>query len=330
MTGPTAVVACGGVAESQRFDRRHERVPQGSGVRRRRSPAWSRCTSARRTPSRPRRSAWPRRSTSASGSTIAGFWPPISACTAHPARRGRERHLATDHCGPGERHDVGLGHDRPAGLAVTGKHGEQPVGQYRGEQGGQPQRRGRRLRRRLEHDGVAERQRRRGLPDRDGDREVPRGDEPGDAARPAPGVEQPARPTARASRRPGRTPAGRSSAGWPPPGPPRRGPRPRGLPTSRTVSPVSSSAAAAIASAAADSACARAAARAAPPTRLGGAGARRTPSRRLRRWSPVPRPRGRRGVRGVALITDGSSSSVRAGSPPGTGRRGPAGTGRCR
>ena len=180
------------------------------------------------------------------------------------ARGGTPGDLEPDRGRARERDDVGELDDRRAGGARAGDDVEHAVGHVRREDLGQAQRAADRVGRRLEHDGVAVRERGRGLPQRDREREVPRRDQPGDAARAAAAHHQRARVRGRGGgdtcrrrgpARPAPGSAGSARRGRPPARPPSSG-----LPTSRTISSITSSAAACSASAAADSASARASA----------------------------------------------------------------------
>ena len=145
-------------------------------------------------------------SRSASSSTTNALLPPSSSETFlsrppgeladPPAGRGRAR----------ERHrvDVGVGDDRLADLRAADHDLEQPLGQPRLAEDRLEHRAAadRRLRVRLEDDGVAQRERRGDDPHAQHARRVPGRDRPDDADGDPPHHRQPARlpPTARASR----------------------------------------------------------------------------------------------------------------------------------
>ena len=124
-------------------------------------------------------------STSASGRTIEAFRPPISACEAIPRAVAAAATCSPDRGRAGEGHDVGELDQRLARRAGAGDDVEHALGQRLAQELLEEQRAGDGVRRGLEDDGVAVGHGRRGLPQRDGEREVPGRDEPGDAARAA-------------------------------------------------------------------------------------------------------------------------------------------------
>ena len=132
-------------------------------------------------------------SRSASASTIEAFWPPISHCAAAPrstAIRATARPVSTDPVN-GHRGDARVPDERRACIAAplhepaaraSGSSGARHSQQRLGARG--------RIRRRLPHARVAVGERRRELPCRDGDGEVPGRDQRHDAPRPPPREEQ--------------------------------------------------------------------------------------------------------------------------------------------
>ena len=106
------------------------------------------------------------------------------------ARGRRGGDAEADAGGAGEGDDVGELDDGLAGLAAAGDDVEDALRQVLAEDLLEQQPAGDRVPGRLEHDGVAVGERRRGLPQRDREREVPRRDQPRDAARAAAGDQQ--------------------------------------------------------------------------------------------------------------------------------------------
>ena len=97
----------------------------------------------------------------------------------------RDRPAGLHRPGEADRGDVGVVHERVADHRPGAHHEVEHAGRNAGggEDVGQHPGATRRPLRRLEHDGVAERERRRDLPGRDRDREVPRRDQADDADR---------------------------------------------------------------------------------------------------------------------------------------------------
>ncbi len=126
------------------------------------------------------------RSRSASSRTTSGFLPPISSCTRACRLIAPWATRAPDalRAGEGDAVDIRMVDDCASDAALADDEVED-ARRRTGfvDDGRQRMRNGRRRSRRLHHDGVAEGQRRRGLPRRNRDREIPRRDHAVDADR---------------------------------------------------------------------------------------------------------------------------------------------------
>ena len=124
------------------------------------------------------------RSRSASGRMMFGLLPPSSSVTRFSGSPALGGDLAADHGRAGERdlRDAGVVHQGGAGLAVAGEHVQRALRQPGLERElAEAQRGQRRLLGRLQDDRAAGRERRRDLPGRHQQREVPRDDLAADA-----------------------------------------------------------------------------------------------------------------------------------------------------